>query len=60
MPAPGKTRESENDILRPDGEGRPPRPATEPKGAKWSTRGATTTDPGTGEPNPKGPPAPPR
>ena len=38
--------------------GRPPRPATEPAGASWSTRTPKTlTDPATGEPT-KGPPAP--
>lgn len=36
---------------RPAGEGKPPRPATEPKGAEHSTRTRkTATDPATGEP----------
>ena len=55
-----KTRESENDIIRPDAEGKPPRPSTEPPGAKWSVKtGKTATDPGTGAQDAKGP-APPR
>ncbi|WP_295224137.1 hypothetical protein [uncultured Brevundimonas sp.] len=42
----------ENENLRPDGEGQPPRPATEPKGSKESSNsGETETDPATGEPN---------
>lgn len=61
MAATGKTRESENDNLRPAGDGKPPRPATEPPGAEWSTRSTkTATDPGTGAPNRRGPKAPPR
>ncbi|MBA4014448.1 MAG: hypothetical protein C0481_21545 [Phenylobacterium sp.] len=36
--------------------GRPPRPATEPKGAEGSTRSSKTlTDPATGEPRPSAP-----
>ncbi len=50
-----RNRESENDNQRVGGEGRPPRPATEPKGAEWSTRnGKTATDPATGEPSKRG------
>ncbi len=46
-----RTRESETENQRPDREGHPPRPATEPKGAEWSTHThKTETDPGTGEP----------
>ena len=43
-----------NDNMRtPDREGEPPRPSTEPKGSKASTRdGPTATDPGSGEPKP--------
>lgn len=42
------------DNLKPQGEGKPPRPATEPDGAQDSTRNSeTATDPATGEPNPK-------
>ena len=44
-------REVENEQARPDGEGRPPRPATEPPGAKRSQQsGQTLTDPGSGAP----------
>ncbi|MGH7018739.1 MAG: hypothetical protein ACREEY_02595 [Brevundimonas sp.] len=48
-------REVENENLRPPEKGgKPPRPATEPKGSEASTRSAATkTDPGSGEPNPK-------
>lgn len=43
-------REVENENLRPAGDGKPPRPATEPKGSKDSQdSGATATDPGSGE-----------
>jgi hypothetical protein len=43
-----KPRSRENDNLRPDD---PPRPATEPRGAKASVRNRkTATDPGSGEP----------
>jgi len=46
-----RTRETENDAQRTDREGRPPRPATEPRGSEWSTRNRKTdTDPATGEP----------
>jgi hypothetical protein len=44
-------REVENENLRPGRDGRPPRPATEPKGAQGSSRNPETlTDPATGEP----------
>lgn len=43
-------REVENENLRPDRDGGPPRPATEPKGAERSQQGDTKTDPGSGEP----------
>lgn len=44
--------ETENENLRvPSEPGKPPRPATEPPGAEWSTRSPeTATDPGSGEP----------
>ncbi|MGA0600965.1 hypothetical protein ACO2Q3_09700 [Caulobacter sp. KR2-114] len=46
-----RSRESESENQRPDRAGHPPRPATEPKGAEWSTQTPKTeTDPGTGEP----------
>lgn len=46
-------REVENENQRPDGEGRPPRPATEPAGSEGSSNsGDTETDPATGKPNP--------
>ncbi len=42
----------ENENLRPDADGQPPRPATEPKGSKDSSNsGETETDPATCEPN---------
>jgi hypothetical protein len=45
-------REVENENLRPQKGGGPPRPATEPPGAKRSQdSGKTLTDPGTGTPN---------
>ena len=45
-------RKVENENLRPDKDGRPPRPATEPKGAEGSSNsGETDTDPATGEQN---------
>ena len=45
-----KNREVENENLRPGPEGHPPRPATEPAGAKDSTRtDKTRSDPGSGE-----------
>jgi hypothetical protein len=47
------TREIENENQKPDRPGEPPRPATEPDGAKDSSNsGQTETDPATGEPNP--------
>jgi hypothetical protein len=56
MARPGEhdARYSHDEDLRPPGkEGRPPRPATEPRGAEGSTRTPkTATDPATGEPNP--------
>ena len=43
-------REVENENLRPDMDSGPPRPATEPRGAKGSQdSGETRTDPGSGE-----------
>jgi hypothetical protein len=46
------TRETENENLRPDKDGEPPRPATEPKGSEGSSNpGDTATDPATGEAN---------
>jgi hypothetical protein len=43
-------REVENENQRPAGDGKPPRPATEPKGSEGSTdSGETATDPGSGE-----------
>ena len=45
-------RKVENENLRPDADGEPPRPATEPKGAEGSSNsGETATDPATGEAN---------
>ena len=41
-------REVENENLRPAGDGKPPRPATEKPGSK-PQHGDTATDPGTGE-----------
>lgn len=47
-----KDRATENENLRPDRDGHPPRPATEPPGAKGSSNsGETATDPATGEQN---------
>ncbi len=43
-------REVENEDLRPAGDGKPPRPATEPKGAE-PRQTETLTDPATGAPN---------
>jgi hypothetical protein len=41
--------ETHNENQRPAGDGQPPRPATEPKGAKDSTNSPKTkTDPGSG------------
>ena len=46
-----KNREVENEDLRPAADGGPPRPATEPKGARAAKDNPhTRTDPGTGEP----------
>lgn len=46
-------RETENENQKPDRPGQPPRPATEPDGAKGSSNsGQTETDPATGKPNP--------
>jgi hypothetical protein len=43
-------RETENEDLKPVGEGRPPRSANEPRGAEGSERNAKTrTDPASGE-----------
>jgi hypothetical protein len=45
-------RSTENENLRPDRDGEPPRPATEPRGAEGSSNsGETETDPATGEQN---------
>lgn len=50
-----KNREVENEDLRPAAEGQPPRPATEPPGARASTDTPYTwTDPGSGEPRGEG------
>ena len=48
-----KNREVETEDLRPSGKaGQPPRPATEPPGARASQdSGRTRTDPGSGEPS---------
>ena len=47
-----KDRATENENLRPDRDGEPPRPATEPAGSKGSSNsGQTATDPATGEEN---------
>ncbi|CAN5400694.1 hypothetical protein BH10PSE1_BH10PSE1_21720 [soil metagenome] len=47
-----KDRATENENLRPDRDGEPPRPATEPRGSKGSSNsGETATDPATGEEN---------
>ena len=47
-----KDRATENENLRPDRDGQPPRPATEPAGSKGSSNsGQTATDPATGEEN---------
>ena len=49
-------RYGRDDQLRPPPEpGKPPRPATEPKGSEGSTRNPETlTDPSTGQPDRKG------
>ena len=42
--------ETENENLRPAGDGKAPRPATEPKGSQGSSDSPKTeTDPGSGE-----------
>lgn len=47
-----KDRATENENLRPDADGQPPRPATEPAGSEGSSNsGETATDPATGEEN---------
>ena len=44
--------ETENENLRPAGDGKAPRPATEPAGSKGSVQTEKTeTDPGSGEEN---------
>ena len=43
-----QNREVENENLRPDGAGRPPRPATEKPGSK-PLAPDTATDPGSGQ-----------
>ena len=43
-------REVENEDLRSSGEGKPPRPASEPRGSE-SQQSKTMTDPATGAPN---------
>lgn len=49
-------RETENEDLKPAGEGRPPRPASEPHGSEGSERTPKTrTDPASGEQNPEDP-----
>ena len=51
-PARPKDRQTENENLRPDRDGQPPRPATEPPGSKGSSNsGETAADPATGEEN---------
>ena len=48
----GPGRQSEYEQEKPDGDGQPPRPATEPSGSKGSSNsGETATDPATGKPN---------
>jgi hypothetical protein len=50
MPQRPSNRETENENLRPGGDGHAPRPATEPAGSKESVQtGKTETDPGSGE-----------
>ena len=40
-----------NENLKPGGEGKPPRPATEPSGSEKAPKGSpTATDPATGAP----------
>jgi hypothetical protein len=45
------TKRNRDDDLRPDGEGRPPRHATQPKGGEPGPKAPTATNPATGEPN---------
>lgn len=46
------SKDVENENLRPDKAGGPPRPATEPNGSEGSSNsGKTETDPATGEQN---------
>lgn len=46
-----QSTEVENENLRPDGDGEPPRPATEPAGSDDSSATRKTqTNPSTGEP----------
>ena len=42
-------REVENENQKPDGDGKPPRPATEPAGGNTGKPAETETDPATGE-----------
>ena len=52
-------RKVENENLRPDKPGQPPRPATEPEGAEGSSNsGETETDPNPWPPPPKPTPGP--
>ena len=44
-------RAVENENQKPDGDGKPPRPATEPAGGKVPPPEETETDPATGEPS---------
>ena len=47
-----RDRATENENQRPDADGQPPRPATEPRGSEGSSNsGETATDPATGEEN---------
>ena len=51
-PGRPEDRSTENENLRPDRDGQPPRPATEPRGSEGSSNsGETETDPATGEQN---------
>ncbi len=44
--------QTENENQRPAGDGKSPRPATEPRGSEGSSNsGDTATDPATGKPN---------
>jgi hypothetical protein len=45
-----KSRQTENEDMKPVGDGQSPRPATEPAGSEGSSRNSKTkTDPATGE-----------